>query len=396
MAIAMPTRNLFNVAHDDITTSTEYERESLDDVVNLSDGHARQPLDPYATGDHRALPGDLSPRPAGVPVPPGVRICSMPSCTWPVSRRSFRRALLPLVFLVIGDRDDRPVLPASPQVGGAHRTDLRQHPEYATSSRRAARGLAGRAAALPRLYRGSPAPHSRRRLDCLSQQPDRARARRADVRRAGRRPASDLGKTLVVDFCFRFYAAELPRWSQYELLQRSGVSFITIEDTGKTWATLDMKIGMLVCSDDLHDEFYHRHDDLLLNVSPFHLALLTEFIDDTIVHGADATIGFYVRQNLEILREAFTDSVLSARRRARVPTVTVAWIRLTPTSAGNGSGTRCGSGTSTFSPAPTSTGTPRQRGGFVRIPAGARSGVMMRRVPIVRSVATALAAGVAA
>src|SRR5262249_47262126 len=104
-------------------------------------------------------------------------------------------------------------------------------------------------------------------------------------------------------------------------------SFITIEDTGKTWATQDMKIGMLVCSDDLRDEFYHRHDDLLLNVSPFHLALLTEFIADTIAHGADATIGYFVRQNLELLRQAFARTVLQLTGGV-TPTATVAWIRI--------------------------------------------------------------------
>jgi DNA-binding transcriptional MocR family regulator len=88
-----------------------------------------------------------------------------------------------------------------------------------------------------------------------------------------------------------------------------------------------MKIGMLACSDDLREEFYHRHDDLLLNVSPFHLALLTEFITDTIAHGADATIGYYIRQNLDLLRRAFDGSVLRLASDA-APTATVAWIRI--------------------------------------------------------------------
>src|SRR5262249_54071144 len=62
-------------------------------------------------------------------------------------------------------------------------------------------------------------------------------------------------------------------------------------------------------------------------VSPFHLALLTEFIADTIAHGADATVGYFVRQNLELLRQAFAGTVLQLTGGV-TPTATVAWIRI--------------------------------------------------------------------
>lgn len=202
-----------------------------------------------------------------------------------------------------------------------------------------------------------------------------------------------LGKTLVVDFCFRFYAPDLARWSQYERLQRSGVSFITIEDTGKTWATQDMKIGMLVCSEDLHDEFYHRHDDLLLNVSPFHLALLTEFIDDTMVHGADATIGYYVHQNLEILREAFADSVLSLTG-STAPTVTVAWIAIDADVTGERLVEALQRRYIHILPGSNFYWhTPSKGRSFVRIPLARDPEIMTKAAPIVRSVASELACG---
>ena len=44
MVIAEPPEAFLAGVHDDITTSTEYERESLGDTINLSDGHARQPI----------------------------------------------------------------------------------------------------------------------------------------------------------------------------------------------------------------------------------------------------------------------------------------------------------------------------------------------------------------
>jgi hypothetical protein len=44
MVIAEATRETINLNRFDPLTSTDYERESLGDVINLSDGHARQPL----------------------------------------------------------------------------------------------------------------------------------------------------------------------------------------------------------------------------------------------------------------------------------------------------------------------------------------------------------------
>ncbi len=42
-------------------------------------------------------------------------------------------------------------------------------------------------------------------------------------------------KLLILDFSFRFFTQILSTWSQYELLERSGVDYIAFGDTGKTW-----------------------------------------------------------------------------------------------------------------------------------------------------------------
>ena len=46
--------------------------------------------------------------------------------------------------------------------------------------------------------------------------------------------------TLVTDRTFRFYSTS--PYDDYKYLIESGVKFITIEDTGKTWATQDLKV----------------------------------------------------------------------------------------------------------------------------------------------------------
>lgn len=55
--------------------------------------------------------------------------------------------------------------------------------------------------------------------------------------------------------------------------------YVGIEDTGKTWPSLDLKLGSLVVSSDLHEPLQSVTDDLLLNVSPFIFALLARYID---------------------------------------------------------------------------------------------------------------------
>jgi aspartate/methionine/tyrosine aminotransferase len=85
-------------------------------------------------------------------------------------------------------------------------------------------------------------------------------------------------RVLVLDFSFRFFGT-LCDWDQYAVLHEEGTSYIALEDTGKTWPTEDLKLGILLASGDLRPSLAAITDDVLLNVSPFVFALLTEFIE---------------------------------------------------------------------------------------------------------------------
>jgi aspartate/methionine/tyrosine aminotransferase len=382
---------LAHPSHLDVT-STEYERESLGEDVNLSDGHARQPLTPTqqaivdrAPAIFRRAQRESQFRLEAEFVQAFLHLSGEPQL-FPAERyflsysSSSAIGMIALYCLRHGKTVAliEPIFDNIPNTLRAAGVPLEVLPEEVLRSSELTPALQALSADVVWVVcPNNPTGYvlSEAAFDALA------------------RACARLGKTLVVDFCFRFYAKELTRWSQYDRLRRSGVSFVTIEDTGKTWATLDMKIGMLVCSDDLHEEFYHRHDDLLLNVSPFHLALLTAFIDDTIVHGTDATIGYYVRQNLEILREAFADGVLSLTTDA-VPTATVAWIRIDADFSGERLWAALreqnihilpGSNFYWRNPAK---GSP-----FVRIPLARDPALVCRAAPIVRAVASQLAAG---
>lgn len=96
---------------------------------------------------------------------------------------------------------------------------------------------------------------------------------------------SNSGATFVVDFCFRAFASSLLRWDQYRMLTDSGIPFICFEDTGKTWAVGGAKIGITLCSHTTADVMYKLHDELLLDVGTLPLALITEFIKDSLRPG---------------------------------------------------------------------------------------------------------------
>jgi aspartate/methionine/tyrosine aminotransferase len=134
-------------------------------------------------------------------------------------------------------------------------------------------------------------------------------------------------RTFVCDFCFRFFCPSMYRWDQYAALQDSNVSYATIEDTGKTWSTSEMKFGILTCSDDLYPAMHRFHDDLLLNVSPFHLKVLTDFVEDSARTGLDETILHYTQANRQTLKQAFAGSVLKSVTSEDAP-IPLEWVQI--------------------------------------------------------------------
>jgi aspartate/methionine/tyrosine aminotransferase len=82
---------------------------------------------------------------------------------------------------------------------------------------------------------------------------------------------------LVVDFCFRFFS-EAMSWDQYGMALDADCSFLFIEDTGKTWSLLDLKTALITAHPRIFTEIKRIHNEFLLNVSPFVLELIHQFI----------------------------------------------------------------------------------------------------------------------
>lgn len=128
---------------------------------------------------------------------------------------------------------------------------------------------------------------------------------------------------LIIDASFRAYIPSNLAYDQYSTLIDSGISFIVIEDTGKTWPTMELKASVLAVSPDLLAPIFDIYADLLLHVSPFTIRLLTEFVTLSIADNS-ASIHGVINQNRQALYAALEGSVLTP---VEQPYCSVSWIR---------------------------------------------------------------------
>lgn len=136
---------------------------------------------------------------------------------------------------------------------------------------------------------------------------------------------------LIIDWTFRFFD-DACLTDQYAVLDDAAVPYICIEDTGKTWPTLDLKCSILAASADVFPALRALHSDVLLNVSPFVLTVLTEFLADSARRGLDRTIREPVRRNRRRLQGALRGSYLSPCHADR--SISVEWVRIAPGAPG--------------------------------------------------------------
>ncbi|MGH3624643.1 MAG: enduracididine biosynthesis enzyme MppP [Sciscionella sp.] len=110
---------------------------------------------------------------------------------------------------------------------------------------------------------------------------------------------------LALDTSFRGFDARA-HYDHYLVLEGSGCRYVVIEDTGKLWPTLDLKVGLLVSSAHVGLPLAQIHSDILLGVSPFVLALVEQFALDAAAGGLDE-LTEHIAGNRRVLRETLAD-----------------------------------------------------------------------------------------
>lgn len=132
------------------------------------------------------------------------------------------------------------------------------------------------------------------------------------------------GATLILDACFRFYLEADEVYDQYAMLIESEIDWIVIEDTGKTWPTVELKAPFFSVSRGLARALGHIYSDFLLHVSPFSLLLVKGFLEVSAADGFAAVLG-PISENRRELDRRLGDTVLANAGEAPI---SLAWLRI--------------------------------------------------------------------
>jgi enduracididine biosynthesis enzyme MppP len=112
---------------------------------------------------------------------------------------------------------------------------------------------------------------------------------------------------LALDTCFRGFDPRA-QYDHYRVLDDSGVEWVVIEDTGKMFPSLDLKVGFLAHARHLHVPLRHVYTDILLGVSPAILCLVTALADDA-ARGGLAALQRLIGDHRALVRAAIRDCV---------------------------------------------------------------------------------------
>ncbi|WP_433655173.1 aminotransferase class I/II-fold pyridoxal phosphate-dependent enzyme [Nocardia sp. CA-128927] len=112
---------------------------------------------------------------------------------------------------------------------------------------------------------------------------------------------------LTLDTCFRGFDARA-QYDHYAVLRESGCRWVVIEDTGKLWPTLELKIGWLAWSKNVGIPVERIYSDILLGISPVVMKMVQQFARDAKEGGLHA-LHAGMRENRNILRNTLHDLV---------------------------------------------------------------------------------------
>ena len=134
------------------------------------------------------------------------------------------------------------------------------------------------------------------------------------------------GKVLILDNTFRFFVPQL--FDAYQILLDSGVTFLSIEDTGKVWPTQEIKASLLFCSANIFQEVHIIYDEIFLCSSNFALGILSEFLLDAHKRGLEEAVWKEVKIRRQKFRKALSGTMLAIHEESMQSTISVEWVQI--------------------------------------------------------------------
>ncbi|WP_030559518.1 aminotransferase class I/II-fold pyridoxal phosphate-dependent enzyme [Streptomyces aureocirculatus] len=110
---------------------------------------------------------------------------------------------------------------------------------------------------------------------------------------------------LCVDTSFRGFD-QRTQYDMYRVLEAAGTDYILLEDTGKLWPMLELKLGFLAVSPRMERPIKKIMSEVLLSVSPLVLRLVEELSKDYAAGGM-AQLHDLIGTNRRVVAETVTD-----------------------------------------------------------------------------------------
>lgn len=116
------------------------------------------------------------------------------------------------------------------------------------------------------------------------------------------RHAARHGQTIILDASFRGQVRDA-QYDTYAVFDAAGTDWITIEDTGKLWATHELKVGLLASSERTRLPIERAFSESMLAASPVVLQMIEALAHDW-VNGGYERAHRLVERNRAAVREA--------------------------------------------------------------------------------------------
>ena len=132
------------------------------------------------------------------------------------------------------------------------------------------------------------------------------------------------GKTLIIDNTFRFYRDNT--FDDIQVLENSGVEYIVVEDSGKTFPTLEMKASPMLYSRTLTD-LTDIYEEVYLCTSPVVALMISSMLDVVSTgDGVDNCIMGLINDRRHRLRDALTNTGLDVALESVESRLPLEWI----------------------------------------------------------------------
>ncbi len=129
---------------------------------------------------------------------------------------------------------------------------------------------------------------------------------------------------LIVDVTFNFYNRS--KYDYHKLLSDSGVKYILIEDSGKSFPTQDMKASIILFHRYLLNDLKEIYEEIFLCTSPFTLELIGRLVERTSSVGLKTVLWDEVDQRREELYKVIDPSPLTPLETAEHPFLPIEYL----------------------------------------------------------------------